>query len=172
MIININELPQQPIIEQISQLEQQLFGPSAWSANAIQEELQAPHRTYLADIDPNSSNEHPIVRGYAGSWYDGYDSEIMTLAVHPNYQNQGIGNQLLTALIDDARNQGAERVLLEVRVDNDPALHLYQTHGFTQMGLRKRYYQPDGIDAYTMSLTLRTHTIGFQSNTHASTPTE
>lgn len=41
-------------------------------------------------------------------------------------------------------------MLLEVRVDNIPALALYERFGFARMGLRKRYYQPEGVDAYTM----------------------
>lgn len=41
-------------------------------------------------------------------------------------------------------------MLLEVRVDNVPALALYERFGFKKMGLRKRYYQPEGVDAYTM----------------------
>ena len=53
-------------------------------------------------------------------------------------------------------------MLLEVRVDNVPALGLYERFGFIRMGLRKRYYQPEGIDAYTMSLDLEPRTIGFQ----------
>lgn len=45
-------------------------------------------------------------------------------------------------------------MLLEVRVDNDPALALYRRFGFARMGLRRRYYQPENVDAYTMSLDL------------------
>ena len=45
-------------------------------------------------------------------------------------------------------------MLLEVRVDNEPALALYAKYGFEQIGLRKRYYQPEDVDAYTMRLVL------------------
>jgi len=54
-------------------------------------------------------------------------------------------------------------MLLEVRVDNVPALALYERFGFTRMGLRKRYYQPEGIDAYTMSLDLEPRVVGFSA---------
>ena len=43
-----------------------------------------------------------------------------------------------------------EAVFLEVRVDNDPAIGLYESVGFTRCGVRKGYYQPSGADAYTM----------------------
>ena len=85
----------------------------------------------------------------------------MTIGVGKAYQRQGIAAALLQALVDEAKRQGASRMLLEVRVDNDPALALYQRFGFERMGLRKRYYQPEGIDAYTMSLDLEPRIVGF-----------
>ena len=102
-------------------------------------------------------------RGYAGYWYDGDDAEIMTIGVGRPYQRQGIAAALLETLIVSARRQGAKRMLLEVRVDNVPALALYERFGFTRMGLRKRYYQPEGIDAYTMSLDLEPRVVGFSA---------
>lgn len=112
-----------------------------------------------------SEGSHPVIRGYAGYWYDGDDAELMTIGVAKDAQRQGIASALLDALIARARAQGARRMLLEVRVDNDPALALYQLFGFERMGLRKRYYQPGNIDAYTMSLDLdpaEPRVVGFQ----------
>ena len=57
-------------------------------------------------------------------------------------------------MMRSAKNIGAERMLLEVRVDNSPALALYKNYGFEIMGLRKRYYQPENVDAYTMCVSL------------------
>lgn len=166
MIVNLTTLDQDQAIEQISQLEPQLFGTSAWSPNAIRQELNAPARTYWADIDPTTTPGNPVIRGYAGIWFDGYDTQIMTIGVAPQHQHHGIGQTLLQQIIDQATADYAERILLEVRVDNTPALTLYTKNGFTRIGLRKRYYQPEGIDAYTMALPLNPHTIGFQP-THA-----
>ena len=59
-------------------------------------------------------------------------------------------SNLLKTMIENAKSIGAKRMLLEVRVNNNPALKLYEKFGFTKMGLRKRYYMPEGIDAYTM----------------------
>ena len=86
----------------------------------------------------------------------------MTIGVGRSFQRRGIAAMLLQSLIESAKRQGAKRMLLEVRVDNVPALGLYERFGFIRMGLRKRYYQPEGIDAYTMSLDLEPRTIGFQ----------
>ena len=49
---------------------------------------------------------------------------------------------------------GAASVLLEVRVDNAPALHLYEALGFERLGRRRGYYQPENVDAWTMRLPL------------------
>ncbi len=166
MIVDLATLDQDQAITQISQLESQLFGPSAWSPNAIRQELNAPARAYWADIDPATTTGIPAIRGYAGTWFDGYDTQIMTIGVAPQNQHHGIGQALLRQIIDQANADHAERILLEVRVDNTPALALYANNGFTRLGLRKRYYQPEGIDAYTMSLDLNPRTIGFQP-THA-----
>ena len=72
-----------------------------------------------------------------------------TIAVHPDHQGQGIGTALLRALLARADELQAP-VVLEVRTDNDTAIALYERHGFEQVGLRRRYYQPSGADAYTM----------------------
>ena len=77
----------------------------------------------------------------------------MTIGVSPERQRQGIATQLINQLIAKANELHAERMLLEVRVDNEPALTLYRHFGFETMGIRKRYYQPENKDAYTMSLT-------------------
>lgn len=166
MIVNLATLGQDQAIAQISQLETQLFGTNAWSANAIRQELNAPSRTYWADIDPTSTDGTPAIRGYAGTWFDGYDTQIMTIGVAPQHQHHGLGQALLQQIIYQATADHAKRILLEVRVDNTPALTLYANNGFTRIGLRKRYYQPEGVDAYTMSLDLTPRTIGFQP-THA-----
>ena len=127
-------------------------------------------RTYLLDVLGEA--EQAVVRGYAGFWYDGEDAELMTIGVGKAHQRQGIAAALLKTLIDKAKRQGAARMLLEVRVDNDPALALYQRFGFERMGLRKRYYQPEGIDAYTMSLDLKPRVVGFAAPQTASADIE
>lgn len=163
MIANIATLDRDSVVHRIAELEHELFASGAWSEQAVRQELDAPARTYLVDID---DADQTTIRGYAGFWYDSEDAELMTIAVDPAYQRQGIAAGLLNALIEQARLQGAGRMLLEVRVDNDPALNLYQRFGFIRMGIRRRYYQPEGIDAYTMALELKKRVVGFQPSTN------
>ena len=170
MIVDITAVSRDLAVRSIAQLEGELFGRGAWNANMVREELDAPARTYLLDVLVEA--EQAVVRGYAGFWYDGEDAELMTIGVGKAYQRQGIAAALLQVLVDEAKRQGASRMLLEVRVDNDPALALYQRFGFERMGLRKRYYQPEGIDAYTMSLDLKPRVVGFAAPQTASADIE
>ena len=74
----------------------------------------------------------------------------MTVATAPTHQRKGIGRLLLDDLIRRAAEHGCEALLLEVRADNDAARHLYERKGFEVISVRRRYYQPGGVDALVM----------------------
>ncbi|MEV7972485.1 ribosomal protein S18-alanine N-acetyltransferase [Cellulomonas sp. NPDC089187] len=131
-------------LDALEAMEHTLFGPGAWSRFALAEEIEGPGRWY---VGAESTGE---LVGYAGLWFDGVDAQVMTLGTRPDAQRCGIGRMLLDALLARARELGAVSMLLEVRVDNEPALELYRRAGFEQLGLRKRYYQPENVDAWTM----------------------
>lgn len=137
-------------VDAITALEASLFGAGAWSRQSVLIELTAPDRTYFVARD---SKSHSIV-GYAGFWFDGDDVEIMTIGVSKDYQGRHIATMLMNLMRRAAIEIGAKRMLLEVAVNNEPALVLYNHTGFEQIGLRKRYYQPENVDAYTMACTL------------------
>ncbi|NEG96052.1 ribosomal-protein-alanine N-acetyltransferase [Bifidobacterium sp. SMB2] len=171
MLYRLDELDRRTAIRALRDIELELFANHAWSENAIRQELDAPARTYLFDTADTEKNpaegvRAEDIRGFAGFWYDGDDAEIMDVGVRRACQRQGIAWRLMGALIEDARHQGARRMLLEVRVDNDAAIGLYRRLGFERIGLRRRYYQPEGVDAYVMALDLRERVVGFQTATH------
>ncbi|MDT5209810.1 MAG: [ribosomal protein S18]-alanine N-acetyltransferase [Mycobacterium sp.] len=129
-----------------AELESQLFdGDDPWPARAFLAELEAKHNHYVA-----ARAEEKLV-GYGGIARLGrkkpYEYEIHTIGVDAAYQGQGIGRQLLTALLEYA-NGGT--IFLEVRTDNDAAISLYESVGFVRVGTRRRYYRASGADAYTM----------------------
>lgn len=129
-----------------AELEAQLFeGDDPWPARAFYSELEAKHIHYIA-----ARADDKLV-GYAGIARLGrkrpYEYEIHTIGVDPAYHGQGIGRRMLTELLEYASG-GA--VFLEVRTDNVPAIRLYESFGFVNVGLRKRYYRSSGSDAYTM----------------------
>ena len=66
------------------------------------------------------------------------------LAVKRAYWNQGIGHQLLTRLIAVAQQSGLKVLSLEVRSDNDRAIHLYESLGFQKLGTFKHFMEING----------------------------
>ena len=48
----------------------------------------------------------------------GREAEIMTFCVAPAAQGRGLGRYLLNAIIDSVAAQGAQRMFLEVAIDN------------------------------------------------------
>lgn len=142
-------------LDRVLALEVELFGASAWSYGMLAEELGGPGRWYVVATQrlPQSIGPAPVV-GYAGLWFDGDAVQIMTIGVSLTNQKCGIGALLLQAIVDQARELQAESVLLEVAVNNGPAIAMYQKFGFEQLGVRRRYYQPEDVDAYTMRLPL------------------
>ncbi|PXX05320.1 ribosomal protein S18-alanine N-acetyltransferase [Mycolicibacterium moriokaense] len=129
-----------------AELESELFdGDDPWPARAFLAELEAKHNHYVA-----ARADDKLV-GYGGIARLGrkkpYEYEIHTIGVDAAYQGQGIGRQLLTALLEYA-NGGT--IFLEVRTDNDAAISLYESVGFVRVGMRRRYYRASGADAYTM----------------------
>ena len=135
-----------PDAQRCAELEAQLFeGDDPWPAAAFNRELASTHNHYVG------ARIGETLVGYAGISRLGrrppFEYEVHTIGVDPAYQGQGIGRRLLSGLLDFA-DGGA--VYLEVRTDNEAAIALYHSVGFTQIGLRRRYYRVSGADAYTM----------------------
>jgi ribosomal-protein-alanine N-acetyltransferase len=142
--------------ERCAELEVLLFpGDDPWPTVAFVRELAADHNYYVAarvraDADDPLRAAYTLV-GYGGISRLGrtppFEYEIHTIGVDPAYQGRGIGRRMLDALLTIAADSV---VHLEVRTDNDTAIALYRSVGFTEVGLRKRYYRISGADAYTM----------------------
>ena len=131
----------------IMALEQELFPEDAWTRQMFAAEFAQPvsRRLYLV------AEEGKELVGYAGMMFTGgSQADVVTLAVNPAHWGQGTGMALLTALVDEAEKRGYAEVLLEVREDNPRARQLYLRHGFTEVGIRRGYYQPSGVDAVVM----------------------
>ncbi|HLN69243.1 MAG TPA: ribosomal protein S18-alanine N-acetyltransferase [Streptosporangiaceae bacterium] len=131
----------------IMALEQELFPEDAWTPEMFAAEFAQPasRRLYLV------AEEGKTLIGYAGMMFTGGpQADVVTLAVEPARWSRGTGTALLTALVDEAARRGYTEVLLEVREDNPRARGLYLRHGFAEIGIRREYYQPSGMDAVVM----------------------
>jgi ribosomal-protein-alanine N-acetyltransferase len=71
----------------------------------------------------------------------GDDVEILTIATLPGYRKQGIGEALISAMIEAVRVQKASAIFLEVSQSNSSAINLYNRVGFTVISKRKDYYR-------------------------------
>jgi ribosomal-protein-alanine N-acetyltransferase len=104
-----------------------------------------------------SRNETPATRtrqyiiGFSGIWMMTDEAHITNIAVSEAYRGRGIGELLLIATIDLARELKASSMTLEVRISNTVAQNLYSKYGFQQMGTRKAYYLDNREDAIIMS---------------------
>jgi ribosomal-protein-alanine N-acetyltransferase len=79
------------------------------------------------------------------------EAHIVTVAVRESHRRMGIGERLLVAVIELARQEGQDSVTLEVRKSNEGAQRLYEKYGFQRVGLRVRYYTDNNEDAVLMT---------------------
>ena len=82
------------------------------------------------------------------------EGEVISVAVDPTHQGQGLGRQLLSLAIADLVSAGVITLFLDVAVDNPPALALYRRLGFIEVGRRRGYYPRAGmvVDALAFQL--------------------
>ncbi|MBE3074701.1 MAG: ribosomal protein S18-alanine N-acetyltransferase [Actinobacteria bacterium] len=136
-------------IPALTALEPELFADDAWSEQTWWAELAGrPRRSYVV------GEQGGAVVGYAGVDCGGEVADVMTVAVAPSAQGQGLGTVLMHWLTAQARRAGAEHLMLEVRADNAVAQRLYSTAGFAMLTVRRKYYQPGDVDAQIMRLKL------------------
>ena len=139
-------------LDAIMAIETTTFESDAWSREAMASELANNNTFYLVAVDEAGET----VDAYAGllAPRGAAQADIQTIAVAEQSRGQGLGRSLMTALLSEARSRKAHEVFLEVRADNPTAQQLYASLGFEQISVRKRYYQPDGVDALIMRLTV------------------
>jgi ribosomal-protein-alanine N-acetyltransferase len=125
---------------QIAELEKICFS-DPWSEKSIASELDSRLSLWLVAMDGET------VVAYVGSQSVLGETDMMNIAVSPNYRRQGIAEKLVVELIEKLREKGNHSLMLEVRSSNDPAQKLYEKLGFEQVGRRKNYYRNPKEDA-------------------------
>ena len=127
-------------VSQVAALEAICF-IDPWSEKSVASELNNPLSLWLVALDGDR------VAGYVGSQSVLGESDMMNVAVHPDYRRRGIAEQLCLALVEALKEKGNHCLTLEVRSSNEPAKALYERLGFGQIGLRKNYYRNPREDA-------------------------
>ncbi|MCI7020783.1 MAG: ribosomal protein S18-alanine N-acetyltransferase [Clostridiales bacterium] len=121
-------------VKQVAELEKICFS-DPWSENSVASELNNPLSVWLV------AEGNGIVCGYVGSQTVLDETDMMNIAVHPDFRRKGIAAALIAELVRLLKERGSRILRLEVRESNAPAISLYETMGFTQLGLRKNYYR-------------------------------
>ena len=134
------ELMNEAHVAQIAQLERRCFS-DPWSENSIRSELTGRLSLWVVALDGDT------VAGYVGSQSVLGESDMMNVAVAPEYRRQGIAQALILELIRRLAQQGNHSLMLEVRASNAPAIALYEKLGFAQVGRRPNYYRNPKEDA-------------------------
>ena len=127
-------------VSQVAQLEKLCFS-APWSENSISSELTNPLSCWLVALDGDR------VAGYVGSQTVLDESDMMNIAVDPQYRRQGIAQALVEELVKCLARKESHCLTLEVRASNAGAIALYEKLGFVQVGLRKNYYRNPREDA-------------------------
>ena len=127
-------------VAQVAELEKLCFS-DPWSERSVASELENKLSYWLVAV------EGERVAGYIGSQSVMGESDMMNVAVHPEFRRQGIAQQLVLRLVEELANRGNHCLSLEVRASNAPAIALYEKLGFSQVGRRPKYYRNPREDA-------------------------
>jgi len=127
-------------VAQVTQLERICFSDPL-SENSVASELKNKLALWLV------AEENGDVAGYIGSQTCGEESDVMNVAVHPDFRRRGVAETLVGCLVAELKAMGSSSLTLEVRVSNLPAIALYEKMGFSQVGRRKNYYRNPKEDA-------------------------
>ena len=125
---------------QVAELEKLCFS-DPWSEKSVASELNNQLSLWLVALDGDR------VAGYVGSQTVLDETDMMNIAVHPDFRRQGVAEELVDALVLELRGMKSRCLTLEVRDSNLPALNLYNKLGFLQIGKRPNYYRNPKEDA-------------------------
>ena len=127
-------------VPQVAELEKLCFA-MPWSEKSVAGELDNPLALWLVAMDGES------LAGYVGSQTVMDETDMMNLAVTPQFRRQGVGEALVNALVASLKELGSRCLTLEVRDSNEAARALYGKLGFREIGRRRGYYRDPREDA-------------------------
>ena len=111
-----------------------------WSRRIFADCLQAGYECHVMVAEEQLA-AHGVLSVAIG------ECHLLTLCVHPRYQRRGLARRLFRFLLQRASEEDARICFLEVRQSNTPAIALYRSLGFVQVGERKNYYPQTHTEA-------------------------
>lgn len=131
-------------ILKIAEIEKECFPDEPWSFQMLASSFDSENFYGLAVEDGGE------IIGYGGITVTYETADIENVAVTEAFRKSGVGSSILRELLSIAKKKGAEKVFLEVRVSNSPAMSMYLKHGFRGVHARTRYYA-NGEDCIVMT---------------------
>lgn len=135
----------------LAALEARCFSHPWTAAQLATEVALGPPGAVLVARGPGAS-AGATIGGYCAYRVVVDEMLLMNVAVDPGWRRQGVGRFLLRLAMRSAADSGARTALLDVRAGNQPALALYASLGFEQMGVRRGYYSAPPEDALVLRL--------------------
>ena len=132
-------------LPRVMEIERAAFS-HPWTEELVRRELGHEFSTVLLACGGESGS----VQGFAVVWLVHDELHVLNVAVAPEARRRGVARAILDRVEAQGREQGARIAMLEVRRGNAPAIALYRTLGYREVGVRPRYYAEDGEDALVM----------------------
>jgi tRNA threonylcarbamoyladenosine biosynthesis protein TsaB len=136
-------------LEIVSQIERQIH-LHPWTLGNFKDALASAYVCKIAELDGKTIGYAVLMQGVD-------EAELLDIGITLYRQRLGWGRKLLQAIVTQAQELDKQRVVLEVRASNAPAIGLYQSIGFVKIGLRRDYYPVENSnreDAILMGLVL------------------
>jgi ribosomal-protein-alanine N-acetyltransferase len=156
-------------VPQVAKIDELSF-PNPWSPRTYQFEITNRNTSQMVVLelsDPTPSRtgglrgvvqrlltprSSGVIVGYGGCWLIAGEAHISTIAVHPDFRGQGLGELLLVGMLQRGIYLGGGYSVLEVRASNLTAQALYEKYEYKVVGRRKGYYRDNGEDALLMEV--------------------
>lgn len=123
--------------------------PIPWSRKVFEESIAGNNQCFVV-LHQGDIVGHAVVSTILDEFH------LLNLCVSPRYQGKGLGRSFLSYLTELAMSRALQVFFLEVRVSNVPAIELYRSAGFNEVGVRPNYYPADSgrEDALLMTMQL------------------
>lgn len=122
-------------LSQVIAIEQRAYS-HPWTQAIFSDCLRVGYACFVAESEQS-------VIGYGVISMAAGECHILNLCIDSEFQGCGFGRKLLNYLMTVAKKNNVQDVFLEVRPSNKSALRLYESIGFSEVGVRKDYYPAD-----------------------------
>jgi len=131
-------------MERVFEIEREAISPP-WSYEALLEELKREDSFFIVALDDAAPLAYAVLRRV------GDDGELLRIATRKDSRRGGVGDLLMSAVLEYARENAFNSIFLEVRSGNTAAIGLYEKHGFSPVRVREEYYDNPIEDAVVMA---------------------